>query len=337
MNNLAYPYTQSLVWLQTVHQWMPHLRWTIPGVTRSQAVNEQAVQQRHLAFHDAYQRFVQAHPDWAKRGFNEDWLRRAMASLWAGQRYTLPSGLGLARQWDEQFGMLASTVERARQMAMLASVADHFLFLLEAELGQLADDVIDQPITSRERTSIPLSQRLTTAIQALRRLFQSDAQPSQLPLVATVAAVTPETFRLTVTLLPNQPGVALCAVTGKLDRHSYATLIGCATDLYQQGHHSLLLDLRKMTAIELSGLFALHNIARLFSGKSLLDPELSWDVLRTATEESCPEMGQPVKVLATSPTIITTIRNVSFCSFLEIYADVETTSAAFVTPINHGR
>jgi hypothetical protein len=54
-------------------------------------------------------------------------------------------------------------------------------------------------------------------------------------------------------------------------------LIEAANTHYSQGRRGLLLDLRQTSQIELSGLFALLNIARLYSGESLLDPEEGWE------------------------------------------------------------
>jgi hypothetical protein len=144
MMNLAYPYTQSLRWVQTMHQWLPPLRWNLSVLIRSETVSEQTVQQRNQAFHCAYQLFAQAYPDWTKRGFNADLLRQTLAPLLAGRRETLPTGMKLACQWDAQFGMLSPTAERARYLATLAPVADHFLRLLTAELDRFAGCGSDQ-------------------------------------------------------------------------------------------------------------------------------------------------------------------------------------------------
>jgi hypothetical protein len=140
---------------------------------------------------------------------------------------------------------------------------------------------------------------------------------------STVAAVSAES-RLRI-LLPRHHGSAVIAhvqVTGALDRHSYEALVYAASDLYTHGSNGLLLDLRKTNSIELSGLFALLSIARLFNGEPILDPQSGWAALRRAAEARTPALGKRVKLVA-SPELRQAIRKAAFCDFLEIFEDVE--------------
>jgi hypothetical protein len=105
-----------------------------------------------------------------------------------------------------------------------------------------------------------------------------------------------------------------------LDRRTVEAFIGCAADLYDQGCSRLIVDLHEMTRIELSGVFALHNIARLFGGEALLNPEDGWAVLRRAAV---------TKLLAPASVVARAIEQASICQALEIYPDLASAIAAF--------
>lgn len=132
-----------------------------------------------------------------------------------------------------------------------------------------------------------------------------------------------------VTLLHGWSTGACLQVTGALDRFSYEALIENATTLYGQGRRHLLIDLRQTTRVELSGLFALLSIARLYSGQTLLDPESGLAGLRWAAETATPALGERVKLLAPSPSAAAALQGASFCQFLIHYPDLETALAEF--------
>lgn len=148
------------------------------------------------------------------------------------------------------------------------------------------------------------------------------------PRCAPESAAAHNTLALQIAPAPGQTDIAHVQVLGELDRFTYTTLIDQAVALHTQGYRSLLLDLRQTQRIELSGLFALISIARLYSGQGLLDPAGGWAALRSAAEECTPVLGQRVKLLAT-PTVLLTIRNASFCDVFEIYDEVISAVAAF--------
>ncbi|MCL4863538.1 MAG: hypothetical protein KJZ93_29305 [Caldilineaceae bacterium] len=137
----------------------------------------------------------------------------------------------------------------------------------------------------------------------------------------------PSTVR--VTLLHGWPTGACLQVTGALDRFNYQALIENATTLYGQGRRHLLIDLRQTTRIELSGLFALLSIARLYSGQTLLDPESGLAGLRRAAETATPALGERVKLLASSPVAAAALQRAHFCQFFAHYSDLETALVAF--------
>ena len=158
---------------------------------------------------------------------------------------------------------------------------------------------------------------------AKRTLHHSPAR--QPPLVAAPSAnglqfITSQRF------MP--PGVIHLQVIGAINCHSYESLIASAVALHKEGCRRLLLDLRQTSKIELSGLFALLNIARLYAGEALLDPELGWSALHAAAAEVTPTLGEHVKLLAPAPEVHQTICSASFCGFFDIYTELDVALAA---------
>ena len=141
--------------------------------------------------------------------------------------------------------------------------------------------------------------------------------------------LAPPTLNLHASLPQGRAQVTVLAVEGVLNRHTYEALIDAARDLYVHERRALLIDLRKLAQLELSGLFALHSIAHLYTGGALLNPELGWTVLQVATHNSRPEMSRWVKLLLLQPTMCKRIRRIGFCRFFEIYDDLDSAIAAF--------
>lgn len=153
--------------------------------------------------------------------------------------------------------------------------------------------------------------------------------PLLLPVVDTP---TPARLQLSWSLPEEQPHITMMQVGGELNRHTYIDLIEAAVDCHIKGGRSLLLDLRQVRRVELAGLFALHSIARLYAGESLLDPEAGWVMLRSAAERVTPAMSQQVKLLAPPPAIAQVIQNAALCHFLEQYNDLDKALNAFAHP-----
>lgn len=169
-------------------------------------------------------------------------------------------------------------------------------------------------------------QRLTRAVKtAWETTFRRPAQPVTAPLLAASNAIL-----LTVRTIPQpaRPDVVCLAVAGELNRQTYTSLIDLASAHYHPGRRGLLLDLRQTRRIELSGLFALLSVARLYSGQTLLDPEAGWAGLHAAVEEITPALGERVKLLAPSPAAVAALEQASFCRFFAHYPDWETALAA---------
>ena len=118
-------------------------------------------------------------------------------------------------------------------------------------------------------------------------------------------------------------GVIHLQVIGVIDRHSYESLIATAVALHRAGCRSLLLDLRQTSKLELAGLFALLNIARLYANQPLLDPEFGWAALHAAVEGVTPALGEHVKLLAPAPEVRQMLHRASCCQFFEIYEEFD--------------
>jgi hypothetical protein len=145
-------------------------------------------------------------------------------------------------------------------------------------------------------------------------------------------------FTLGVSHLPGEPHTAVLQVAGVLDHRSYEEFIDPAAALHMLGKRQLIIDLHQVMRIELSGLFALHSIARLYGGERLLNPEVGWLALQAAAGHVTVAMREGVKLLAPPPAIARTIRNASFCRFLEVYAELPAALASLAAKreLTHG-
>ena len=70
----------------------------------------------------------------------------------------------------------------------------------------------------------------------------------------------------------------------RLDASCYQELLTVTHHLYSSGRTELVLDLRNVEQIELTGLFALHCIALAMRGNTVPAPEQGWHALRTVVE-----------------------------------------------------
>ena len=141
-----------------------------------------------------------------------------------------------------------------------------------------------------------------------------------------VAASAPPALTCSVTLLVTPAPLTVLTAQGVLDRRTCATLLARAGELYAQGCRRLLVDLRGVTRIELAGHFALHNVARLYHGEPLLDPEEGWAVLHGAA--TVVTGYDRVQLLASSP-LATVIQQAELCRHLAVYPDLASALATF--------
>lgn len=126
VRNLTTRYMRALDWLAALRR----------GSPRGAGVQQQQGSEIHLAFHQAYRRFAQTHPDWVRRRFDDDFLRQTVIPRLKRHQpaSALPTGMALALCWDSRFGALAADAVRAQRLAELTTAANHFLHLLELAL-----------------------------------------------------------------------------------------------------------------------------------------------------------------------------------------------------------
>lgn len=181
---------------------------------------------------------------------------------------------------------------------------------------------ISSSVSPTDAAPIAWPQHLTNAVKALWRIA---LRPSSGAITAaTVAVNKPVLLTLRASLLADRADVVWLTVEGTLSCYTYTVLIETANQHYQQGRRYLLLDLRQTTRIELSGLFALYNVARLYSNQSLLDPEAGWAGLHHLAEDVTPALGERVKLLAPSPVVVAALERANFCRFFTYYPDLDT-------------
>jgi hypothetical protein len=129
-------------------------------------------------------------------------------------------------------------------------------------------------------------------------------------------------LRLVVSRADQAHPFTVIQVNGPLDRRTVAALIDCAADLYANGTRRLLIDLSATPRIELSGLFALHSIARLYRGDPLPDPEDGWSALHEAAQVAPAAHGEGIRLVAPA-AIARVISQSKVCQLLVVYNELE--------------
>jgi hypothetical protein len=162
-----------------------------------------------------------------------------------------------------------------------------------------------------------------------RPALMSTLMSMPLPVIPTHAERPSTTFALAEFVPPSQSRVLGLALVGELDVHAYSLLVESARAAYGRGWRCLLLDLSRTTAIELSGFLALLNVARLFAGQPMLDPDEGWAALRAPLAMMTAALGSHVKLLAPSPQARAALDRAPFCAALGCYANVERALVAF--------
>lgn len=144
--------------------------------------------------------------------------------------------------------------------------------------------------------------------------------PQIMRFATPLASDATAAFTLCVSRPDGQTPVTVLVAQGVLDRQSCTAFLATASNLYTQGCRRLLIDLRGVTRIELAGRFALHNIARLYAGQPLLDPEAGWRVLHDAATSDRPTHYLATPVLA-APTLAAFLQQADLGRNLAVYAD----------------
>jgi anti-anti-sigma regulatory factor len=122
-------------------------------------------------------------------------------------------------------------------------------------------------------------------------------------------------------------GVAVLGLAGELDAASYLSVIERARELVEAGAERILLDLRELSYMGSSGIFALHSIAMLLQGESPPDPEQGWAAMHDAGP-STDVVGQ-LRLLDPQPQVDRVLERTGMKRFFEVYPDRAAALAAF--------
>jgi hypothetical protein len=159
-------------------------------------------------------------------------------------------------------------------------------------------------------------------LQSLAAVFARKAASESTPVIVNRAPRSTPRLMVVAIEVDGAHQTTLLRLHGVLNHRTYRDLIAAATAAHEQGARHLLIDLHDLNELELSGLFALHSIARLYAGASLLDPECGWRGLRAAAEDLPREIGRFMTLIHPSPAAQLALSGASFCRALKLCPDV---------------
>ncbi|MBK8905677.1 MAG: hypothetical protein IPM53_31130 [Anaerolineaceae bacterium] len=113
--------------------------------------------------------------------------------------------------------------------------------------------------------------------------------------------------------------IAILSFQGNLDHLTYRELINQANELYTNGYRNLVLDMRGIPNLGLSGTFALYSAATVFSGDIPLDPAGGLKALRAMADKVVSKPTPHFKLLRPQPAV----KNALSQSGLSVYDDME--------------
>ena len=131
-------------------------------------------------------------------------------------------------------------------------------------------------------------------------------------------------FNLTTYKQYNQL-IAILSFQGDLDRLTYHKLINKATELYDNGYRNLVLDMRGIPNLGLSGSFALYSAATLFNGDTPLDPVGGLKALYAMADKVVSKSTHHFKLFRPQPAV----KKVLSRSGLPVYEDMESVLTSF--------
>lgn len=134
-------------------------------------------------------------------------------------------------------------------------------------------------------------------------------------------ANTPVTTKppLTITEYGYSNGAVMLNLAGQLNATSAEYLFSQAQATYEQGSRRLVLNLDQVSEIELSGTFVLGNIARLYAGLPLINPEDGWLALKQMSEPWPFHLPSQVKLVATEATWQAMFAQTPIAQYLPVY------------------
>jgi hypothetical protein len=131
---------------------------------------------------------------------------------------------------------------------------------------------------------------------------------------------------LSVTEVQYQAPVAILHAEGQLDRYTYQELIAKTKELYRAGQRNLILDLRDVTGVRLTGLYALLSTGLLFEGEEPPAPELGAQTIRYMADHLDRYPHRHVKLLSPPPAAKAALAQAGF----EIHANLPAALVSFL-------
>lgn len=105
--------------------------------------------------------------------------------------------------------------------------------------------------------------------------------------------------------------VATLEVWGDIGPRTYHELITSAKAARAKGQHSLVVDMAGVTRLGVTGIFALHNVMRIFDGRDLLDPEMGWSALGQISDQAPQAAPSAVRLVNLQPAVARVWQSVS--------------------------
>lgn len=130
------------------------------------------------------------------------------------------------------------------------------------------------------------TQTIQSSFANFLRVFVRTSATAQ-PQVATPTR-SKRRHRLTISLrqAATPSATAIMTICGKVDSRSYQALVEKSAHLRAGGIEQLVVDLNEMPTLELTGLYALHCIAKIFRDERHADPKHGLSGLRRIAEEN---------------------------------------------------
>lgn len=115
--------------------------------------------------------------------------------------------------------------------------------------------------------------------------------------------------------------VTILRLSGDVDGSNFQTVIQKAVELNRQGARDLVIDLAEVRYTSSAGLVALHNIARLFNGLEMPDPENGWRAIRMVGEAREAGIQTHVKLLSPQPRVAAVLEQTGLNAYFPIFTD----------------
>lgn len=136
-------------------------------------------------------------------------------------------------------------------------------------------------------------------------------------------------MKITLTNEVGRVNITVIHLEGRLDAHTYHTLIEKTRDAYKAGARDFLIDLSDLTYISSAGLVALYTIAKIANGEPLPDEESGWSAGRPGERKNREGVQEHVKLCNPRAEVKSVLDMVGFGSAFEIFTDVDQAVKSF--------